>query len=75
MSSRKERLTRMAQVATESFDLSKDPYVCRNYIGTLNCRLCSVMLANEGAYLAHSQGKRHQINLARRGKSLYYFTH
>jgi splicing factor 3A subunit 2 len=35
-------------------------------LGTLECRLCLTLHVNEGSYLAHTQGKKHQTNLARR---------
>lgn len=34
--------------------------------GTIECRLCLTLHTNEGSYLAHTQGKKHQTNLARR---------
>merc|ERR1712137_900061 len=47
-------------------DLSKDPYFLRNHLGSYECKLCLTLHTNEGSYLAHTQGKKHQINLARR---------
>jgi splicing factor 3A subunit 2 len=38
----------------------------KNNIGTFECKLCLTLHPNEGNYLAHTQGKRHQTNLARR---------
>jgi splicing factor 3A subunit 2 len=35
-------------------------------LGGLECRLCLTLHTNEGSYLAHTQGKKHQTNLARR---------
>jgi splicing factor 3A subunit 2 len=32
----------------------------------IECRLCLTLHPNEGNYLAHTQGKRHQQNLAKR---------
>ena len=61
--SRKERLRRLA---LESIDLAKDPYFMRNHVGQYECRLCLTAHKNEGNYLAHTQGKRHQQNLAKR---------
>jgi len=46
--------------------LAKDPYILRNHLGSLECRLCLTLHTNEGSYLAHTQGKKHQTNLARR---------
>lgn len=37
-----------------------------NHIGTYECRLCLTLHTNEGSYLAHTQGKKHQSNLVRR---------
>jgi len=38
----------------------------RNHLGQYECRLCLTLHNNEGNYLAHTQGKRHQQNLAKR---------
>jgi splicing factor 3A subunit 2 len=46
--------------------LQQDPYILRTHLGTLECRLCLTLHTNEGSYLAHTQGKKHQTNLARR---------
>lgn len=37
-----------------------------NILGTYECKLCLTLHNNEGSYLAHTQGKKHQSNLARR---------
>eukprot|EP00793_Prasinoderma_coloniale_P005861 PRCOL_00004335-RA len=60
---RKERLRRLA---LETIDLAKDPYFLKNHLGTYECRLCLTLHSNEGNYLAHTQGRRHQTNLAKR---------
>lgn len=61
--SRKERLR---QLALESIDLAKDPYLMRNHLGTYECKLCLTLHTTEGNYLAHTQGKKHQMGLAKR---------
>ena len=61
-----ERRERVRKLALETIDISKDPYFMRNHIGTYECRLCLTLHSNEGSYLAHTQGKKHQTNLARR---------
>jgi splicing factor 3A subunit 2 len=48
----------------ETIDLAKDPYFMRNHLGSYECKLCLTLHNNEGNYLAHTQGKRHQTNLA-----------
>lgn len=60
---RKERLR---QLALETVDLKKDPYFMRNHLGSYECKLCLTLHSNEGNYLAHTQGRRHQNNLRRR---------
>jgi splicing factor 3A subunit 2 len=60
---RRERLRRLAM---ETIDISKDPYFMKNHLGSYECRLCLTIHTNEGSYLAHTQGKKHQTNLARR---------
>ena len=53
-------------MALETIDITKDPYFMRNHLGTFECKLCLTLHPNEGNYLAHTQGKRHQSNLGRR---------
>eukprot|EP00730_Choanoeca_flexa_P011077 TRINITY_DN2277_c0_g1_i1.p1 TRINITY_DN2277_c0_g1~~TRINITY_DN2277_c0_g1_i1.p1 ORF type:complete len:247 (+),score=36.01 TRINITY_DN2277_c0_g1_i1:62-802(+) len=60
---RKERLMALAM---ETIDLQKDPYFMKNHLGKYECKLCLTLHNNEGSYLAHTQGKRHQDNLRRR---------
>ena len=57
---------RLRKLALETIDISKDPYFMRNHLGTYECKLCLTIHNNEGNYLAHTQGKRHQYNLGRR---------
>lgn len=60
------RRERLRQLTMDTIDLSQDPYFMRNHLGTYECKLCLTLHANEGNYLAHTQGRRHQSNLARR---------
>ncbi|OMJ23583.1 Pre-mRNA-splicing factor sap62 [Smittium culicis] len=61
-----DRRERLRKLALETIDLAKDPYFMRNHIGSYECKLCLTIHTNEGSYLAHTQGKKHQTNLARR---------
>lgn len=61
-----ERRERLRKLAMDTIDITKDPYFMRNHLGTYECRLCLTLHSNEGSYLAHTQGKKHQANLARR---------
>lgn len=61
-----DRRERLRRLALETIDLAKDPYFMRNHLGQYECRLCLTLHNNEGNYLAHTQGKRHQQNLAKR---------
>ena len=35
----------------------------KNHLGSYECKLCLTLHNNEGSYLAHTQGKKHQANL------------
>lgn len=61
-----DRKERLRKLALETIDIRKDPYFMRNHIGQYECKLCLTIHPNEGNYLAHTQGKRHQQNLAKR---------
>lgn len=60
------RRERQRKLALEVIDLAKDPYFMKNHLGSYECKLCLTLHNNEGSYLAHTQGKKHQTNLARR---------
>lgn len=60
------RQQRLRQLALETINLDKDPYIFKNHLGAFECRLCLTTHTNDGSYLAHTQGKKHQTNLARR---------
>ncbi|KAL5267631.1 hypothetical protein ACHWQZ_G004615 [Mnemiopsis leidyi] len=64
--SNRDRRERLRQLALETIDLNKDPYFMKNHLGSYECKLCLTLHNNEGSYLAHTQGKKHQQNLARR---------
>ena len=64
------RRERLRQLAVDSADLTRDPYLLRNHLGSYECRLCLTLHTNEGSYLAHTQAKRHQLNLQRRAAKL-----
>jgi len=61
-----ERRERLRKLALETIDIQKDPYFMKNHLGQYECKLCLTLHMNEGNYLAHTQGKRHQYNLGRR---------
>lgn len=61
-----DRRERLRKLALETIDLSKDPYFMKNHLGSYECRLCLTLHVNEGSYLVHTQGKKHQANLGRR---------
>lgn len=61
-----DRRERLRKLALETIDLSKDPYFMRNHLGSYECKLCATLHTNEGSYLAHTQGKKHQVNMKRR---------
>lgn len=61
-----DRRERLRKLALETIDLDHDPYFFKNHVGSFECRLCLTVHQNDGSYLAHTQGKKHQTNLARR---------
>ncbi|KAL0228619.1 hypothetical protein GEMRC1_013239 [Eukaryota sp. GEM-RC1] len=61
-----ERKERQRLVALQVHDLDNDPYFMKNHLGQYECKLCCTLHTNEGNYLAHTQGKKHQTNLRRR---------
>jgi hypothetical protein len=44
----RERKERLRQLALETVDLAKDPYLMRNHLGTYECKLCLTLHTNEG---------------------------
>eukprot|EP00033_Pygsuia_biforma_P002878 GCRY01003174.1.p1 GENE.GCRY01003174.1~~GCRY01003174.1.p1 ORF type:complete len:243 (+),score=34.47 GCRY01003174.1:67-795(+) len=60
---RKERLK---QLALETADLKNDPFLMKNHIGRYECKLCCTHHPTPENYLVHTQGKKHQNNLAKR---------
>jgi len=61
-----DRRERLRKIALETINIEKDPYFFKNHVGSFECRLCLTVHQNDGSYLAHTQGKKHQTNLARR---------
>lgn len=72
-----DRRERLRRLALETIDLTKghrflfvtnsqDPYFIKTHMGSYECKLCLTVHVNDGSYLAHTQGKKHQTNLARR---------
>ena len=46
--SERERKERLRELALETVDLAKDPYLMRNHLGTYECKLCLTLHTNEG---------------------------
>jgi len=44
----RDRKERLRQLALETVDLAKDPYLMRNHLGTYECKLCLTLHTNEG---------------------------
>ena len=45
--SERERKDRLRELALETVDLAKDPYLMRNHLGTYECKLCLTLHTNE----------------------------
>ena len=64
--SNRDKKERLRKLALETIDIAKDPYFMKNHLGQYECKLCLTLHNNEGSYLAHTQAKKHQQNLAKR---------
>lgn len=53
-------------ITTQVLDLDNDPYVFRNHLGILECRLCLTTHTNEASYISHLGGRKHTLNLEKR---------
>ncbi|KAK6455545.1 uncharacterized protein RJT20DRAFT_128817 [Scheffersomyces xylosifermentans] len=53
-------------LATQVLDLDNDPYVFRNHLGLLECRLCLTTHVSESSYISHLGGKKHRLSLEKR---------
>lgn len=53
-------------LTTQVLDIDSDPYVFRNHLGLLECRLCLTTHVSESSYISHIGGRKHQMNLEKR---------
>ncbi|KAF3993446.1 hypothetical protein FT663_00469 [Candidozyma haemuli var. vulneris] len=53
-------------LTSQVLDLDNDPYVFRNHLGVLECRLCLTTHTNEASYISHLSGRKHSLNLEKR---------
>ncbi|CUM68392.1 uncharacterized protein PRCAT00006115001 [Priceomyces carsonii] len=53
-------------LTTQVLDLDNDPYVFRNHLGLLECKLCLTTHVSESSYISHLGGRKHQMNLEKR---------
>ncbi|GBL50057.1 CWF complex protein sap62 [Candidozyma auris] len=53
-------------LTSQVLDLDNDPYVFRNHLGALECRLCLTTHTNEASYISHLGGRKHALNLEKR---------
>ena len=60
------RRERLRKLQIETADVTNDPYIMRNHLGSYECRLCLTLHSNEASYLAHTTGKKHQQNVIKR---------
>ncbi|CDK24695.1 unnamed protein product [Kuraishia capsulata CBS 1993] len=65
----RHRSERIRQLLGSSIDIANDPYVFRNHLGVLECKLCYTTHNTEASYIAHVGGKKHQMQLMYRARS------
>ena len=61
-----DRRERLKKLALETIDIVRDPYFLKNHVGQFECKLCLTLHPSPDNYLAHTQARKHQTNLARR---------
>ncbi|KAG7750653.1 hypothetical protein KL912_001213 [Ogataea haglerorum] len=62
------RRERLRQLMLSQIDLDNDPYVFKNHLGMLECRLCLTTHLSESSYITHTHGKKHQYALMKRAE-------
>ncbi|CAI5757276.1 unnamed protein product [Candida verbasci] len=60
----KNRVSELLQ--SHILDIENDPYVFKNHLGLLECKLCLTTHINEISYISHLSGRKHALNLERR---------
>lgn len=63
---RRERLKNLLQ---SKINIDSDPYVFKNHLGVLECKLCLTTHLSESNYITHATARRHQVNLMRRAEA------
>lgn len=53
-------------LTSQVIDIDNDPYVFRNHLGLLECKLCLTTHVSESSYISHLGGKKHGMNLEKR---------
>lgn len=53
-------------LSSQVLNLENDPYVFRNHLGILECRLCLTTHTDEALYISHIGGRKHTMSLERR---------
>lgn len=61
---RRARVRELLSSSTALIDT--DPYVFKNHLGLLECKLCYTTHVSESSFVTHVQGKKHQTSLMRR---------
>lgn len=62
---RRARVREILSQSNSNF-LENDPYVFKNHLGHLECRLCLTTHVSDASYVKHIKGKKHQTNLQKR---------
>ncbi|ODQ58100.1 hypothetical protein WICANDRAFT_34510 [Wickerhamomyces anomalus NRRL Y-366-8] len=60
------RRERIKKLVSNTIDIDNDPYVFKNHVGLLECRLCLTTHSTPESFLTHTQGRKHQMNLQKR---------
>lgn len=53
-------------LTSQILDIDNDPYVFKNHLGLLECKLCLTTHVSESSYISHLSGRKHGLNLEKR---------
>lgn len=53
-------------LTSQILDIDNDPYVFKNHLGLLECKLCLTTHVSESSYISHLSGRKHSVNLEKR---------
>ena len=60
---KQHKAEKLRELQRDTIDISKDPYIRENHLGTFDCVLCKTVHPTQTNYLTHATGRRHRKRL------------